>query len=461
MKLLFLSFLLFDFIQTSAQKTDASINLDIVEFINPEKMIEDIRDFASPAFEGREVGTIGNKKATNWISYKFEQIGLYAFPGQSSYEQEFTVHNYITGRNNFISTGDSLLKGKTVSPAIWGRIGKIRGGLVSSLDSSFAGKIVLHKLEAGLNFNAETFNRVYHHSVNLQKLGAIGIIYYWPSDFTDGVNLYRFEEFVEIPLLAQKNIANTAKPFIIENQLPIPIHFTNRSNGEYLNQYVSRTVSLNTDFGVDQEEMVYNEIGYLPGKNERLDRAVVIVADLDQEGSNSVNGTPYLGANNNASGIVSMLEIARVLKSLKKKPDYSIIFIALNGSRRNKSGLLALQRSPILKELKNCSWVEIQSIAYSMNEDDISHARVFVESRNNDFKRLVDLASRRPKIDVSLFSDFVQLDGFYSNYIRITADESPYSNRVVDAQNKLDFVSLYRLTQLSADIIWRIVNDND
>ena len=46
MKLFLLSFLLLDLIQASAQKTDASINLDIVEFVNPEKMIEDIRDFA-------------------------------------------------------------------------------------------------------------------------------------------------------------------------------------------------------------------------------------------------------------------------------------------------------------------------------------------------------------------------------------------------------------------------------
>ena len=30
----------------------------------------------------------------------------------------------------------------------------------------------------------------------------------------------------------------THKPFLIENQLPIPIHFTNRSNGDYLDKYV-------------------------------------------------------------------------------------------------------------------------------------------------------------------------------------------------------------------------------
>lgn len=442
-----------------AQNTDSKINLDIVEFVNPERMINEIRDFASPAFEGREIGTIGNRKATNWISFKFDEIGLNYFPRFSKYEFPFYVYSFDQGKYNSITTIREQFQGRDISPAIWGTNTEVTAEMTSSLDSTFTGKIILHQLESGIEFNPESFDRVFHHSINLQSLGAIGIIYYWPIDFSDGVNLYRFEDFVEIPLLAQKNITNSSKPFIYLRELPIPILFANHSTGEKLAAHIPEPARIKADFSAIKEEEVYNNIAYLPGVNERLDRAVVVVANLDQEGSNSVNGTPYLGANNNASGIISMLEIARAIKALGQKPKYSIIFLALNGSRRNRSGLQAMIDTQELNSLKLCTWLELQSIAYSLTEDEDTHAKVYVESRDLDFKKLVERSSRRPKLDVSLYADFVPLDAFYTNYIKITADESPYTNRVVDAQNKLNFVTMYRVTQLAADIVWRIAND--
>ncbi|MBI9047970.1 MAG: ABC transporter permease subunit [Anaerolineaceae bacterium] len=85
-----------------------------------------------------------------------------------------------------------------------------------------------------------------------------------------------------------------------------------------------------------------NVIGYIPGSGaltgermgEGMDAQVIVVsAYFDGLGNNL--GSPYVaGANDNASGVAAMLEIARVLKEGSIPPYKTIMFVAWSGGER-------------------------------------------------------------------------------------------------------------------------------
>lgn len=446
-----------------AQNTDSKIKIDIVKLINPERMIDNIRDFASPAFEGRELGTLGNIKATDWIKYNFNEIGIKPLPEFPDFEQKFSVKNYALGKSNVVRVGELELTSPDISPAIWGASTSITSELTTSSESVL-GKIALVNIDTSINFNSDAYFTLLAKSKELVSKGAIGIIFYWTTDYNDGVNIYRFDDFVETPLLAEKNIINTSKPYINFEKLAIPILFTNYTYGKQLAQSNGLQIYIQSDFKVEFEREASNIIGYIPGKVKRLDKAIILLAELDQEGSNSVNGTPYLGANSNGSGIVTLLELARAVTAMKTKPTYSIIFVALNGSRRLNSGANSLfSNSDFTSLFKANTWIELHSTAYTFTEEDESHVNISVSSRLHHLRSLPYKITRRPKIeaDIDTSNSNRAKHSFITNHILISADPSPYTNRVVDAQNKMNYVTFYRIAEITSDLVWRLANYNE
>lgn len=102
--------------------------------------------------------------------------------------------------------------------------------------------------------------------------------------------------------------------------------------------------------GSDAEGNVENANGYyvhvigvLPGTGAQTEsnvagvaldkQAIIVAAHLDGVGT-SPDGILYPGANDNASGVATMLELARVLKSGEYPPKRTIIFIAWTGGDR-------------------------------------------------------------------------------------------------------------------------------
>jgi ABC-type dipeptide/oligopeptide/nickel transport system permease component len=86
-------------------------------------------------------------------------------------------------------------------------------------------------------------------------------------------------------------------------------------------------------------ENYYNVIGYLPGTDSAtgLDsHAIIVSAYFDGLGTGP-DGTLYPGANDNASGVAAMLEIARAMKQGPYQPKKTILFVAWSGGERYES----------------------------------------------------------------------------------------------------------------------------
>jgi peptide/nickel transport system permease protein len=70
---------------------------------------------------------------------------------------------------------------------------------------------------------------------------------------------------------------------------------------------------------------------YIPGSDDALDNELVMVlAHYDGQGRD-LDGTLYPGANDNASGVAIMLEVARVLKEADYQPRRTIMYVAWAG----------------------------------------------------------------------------------------------------------------------------------
>ena len=84
-----------------------------------------------------------------------------------------------------------------------------------------------------------------------------------------------------------------------------------------------------------------NVVGLLPGTDPKLkDEYVVMSAHLDHLGTGrAVNGDAiYNGAMDDASGIASVLEIARLMKATGARPKRSIVFLAVTAEEKGELG---------------------------------------------------------------------------------------------------------------------------
>ncbi len=96
---------------------------------------------------------------------------------------------------------------------------------------------------------------------------------------------------------------------------------------------------------VRRESPSYNVVGMLPGSDPKLkDEAIVIGAHYDHlgrggEGSLAPReGEIHHGADDNASGVAGVLELARILSSANPKPRRTIVFIAFSGEEEGLLG---------------------------------------------------------------------------------------------------------------------------
>jgi hypothetical protein len=86
------------------------------------------------------------------------------------------------------------------------------------------------------------------------------------------------------------------------------------------------------------QEFYTHVIGTYPGVGDvaGLDSQVIIVSAYYDGLGVGPDGTVYSGANDNASGVAMMLEVARLLKESVYKPEKTVLFVAWAGGERGE-----------------------------------------------------------------------------------------------------------------------------
>jgi hypothetical protein len=130
-------------------------------------------------------------------------------------------------------------------------------------------------------------------------------------------------------------------------------------------------VTLSVPYEEVHESEALNVIGMLPGTRQDA-RPLIVAAHYDGVGS-LPDGTEYPGANKNASGMATMLEIARIWQTSGYTPERSIYFIAWGAEELNTATSQFYTNHPVFPLDKALGLLELDMLgaarSYYLNFD--------------------------------------------------------------------------------------------
>ena len=299
-----------------------------------QQALKHVEYLASDDLEGRRSGTPGGQKAGDYIAARFAEYGLQPAGSGGTYFQPFTtpyttivespILTVISPSLDVSSSGAltrTYLYHTDYIPRITGYLGsgEATGQVVwlgecnpDDLDANLSNKIIL----CGSS-SMTPYGRLVEQSLRY-KVGGLLLIRedkgpYARPGYGIG-DLTALPAFQITKAIAQDLLAGTQYTFDNLDRLPVPTP-------------LSTTVHMAVSFQ-SREIEARNVLGLLPGTDpQRKDEIVVVGAHYDHVGRDP-DGTIYNGANDNASGVAVMLEIARLWQAQGFRPARSVLFAA-------------------------------------------------------------------------------------------------------------------------------------
>lgn len=323
---------------------------------NSQNVLKDIRALSAMEMQGRESGTPGAQKASEYIAQRMDEVGLIPAGEHGTYFQNLAnprlhlthlptldilnsdgdVESSFHYRKDFaelaipMSYGEG--EGAIMGLAFGQRIGPDTARDPYGMANSDArGRIVIVRgadLEYvnrgavnGILIVAENSFSVHHKDAYPFELGI--------RDSGRGVPI-----MVISPEVADRLLASARSSLVDLDRKAASVAagaFVMTNPGAVLSMTLlpERVEDLTHEFYT-------HVVGVYPGEGavEELDSQVIIVSAYYDGLGVGPDGTVYAGANDNASGVAMMLEIARLLKESLYKPDKTVLFVAWAGGER-------------------------------------------------------------------------------------------------------------------------------
>ena len=246
-------------------------------------------------------------------------------------------------------------------------------------------------------------------------------------------------------------------------------------NNSYLQEFTGRSMYEESRHpgslsGKSPKLNLRNVVGYLEGSDPDLkDEAVVIGAHFDHIGLGEVGGRGdfagqvHNGADDNASGVASLIVLAGAFASLEQKPGRSIIFIAFDGEEKGLLGAGYYVDHPL--------W-PLDKTVYIVNIDTVGRLR---RSKLYVFGAGTSPGSREAleKLNREGFGLNLQFGGLGAagDQMRFYLKKIPYAffhtgphldyHRPTDDADKINFSGMEKLSRFVFKYILRVINDAD
>ncbi len=318
---------------------------------------------ASDELGGRLSASDNDKKSAEYIAKQYELIGLEPAGEDESYFQYMPTPDLRLAKSNTSMVLDEValklfhdfypLSASSNKGAFEGEVVNVNYGIEDAglkhqdyKGKSVSGKVVLIKM--GIPGGVHPHNRyiswsgVEYRAEYAKSRGAKAVIYYSGN-----------EELHPSGELA-KTVDNSG----------IPIFFVKKD----LSALDQTSVQFNLDI-LMITKMAHNVLGFI---DNQADQTIVIGAHHDHLGRGQKGGslaeTPgeiHNGADDNASGVAGLFEIARaILKKPKKYLNNNYLFIAFSGEEQGLVGSKYFVKSRLMRE---------QNVNFMMNMDMIGH----------------------------------------------------------------------------------------
>ncbi|MFZ1331599.1 MAG: M28 family peptidase [Flavobacteriales bacterium] len=323
-------------------------------------MQTDVRFLASDALEGRESGTPGEKLAADHVVEQFKFIGLKPMGDDGTFLQAFTFNGQPElGSANRLNIGRSVLKlneqfyplAFSASAGVRGKVMKVGYGIdAPDLDQNdyanieTQGRIVAINISSPDGIHPHSKYLAYHdlhaRAEKAIEKGAIGVLFY--TDDPD----------VEVPSeeLNAKVTACKVPVVFVKGNLHIDLIVDNNP------------CVINTDIQRPQLT-AYNVVGLLDNGAEHV---AVMGAHFDHlgwgdEGSlHRGEKAIHNGADDNASGVATIIQLARDLTNIENAKANDVLFIAFSGEEKGLFGSNYWTKHPT---------VPIEELNYMINLD--------------------------------------------------------------------------------------------
>ncbi len=292
---------------------------------------EVVKTLASDEFYGRGYVSSGDKIAAEYISTEFDEIGLKCF--KKDYQQKFT-----TSVNTFPATMSLSINGLQLkagadylidagSPGLQGSFTTVTIGADDLLDRP----TLIEKLRSAQDqfIVIPAYDQAdYSKDEQKELTEVINFIKYHPDSPAAGT----------ITLTKDKL---TWGGSTIEYSKPSFTVSTKSISGKVLQ------VSVEVENKFFPKYKTQNVIGYLEGESQ--DSLVVLIAHYDHLGMMGSDAI-FPGANDNASGIALLLNMAKYYKA--NKPKYNTVFIAFGGEELGLLGAQHFVKNPLFELAK-------------------------------------------------------------------------------------------------------------
>jgi hypothetical protein len=423
----------------------AALCLANVASVSPQQYLEHVKHLASPELRGRGTGMPELDKAAEYIAAQFRSFGLRPPDGQD-YRQAFNVTtNARLGRDNRLAYFDNgrrtgLRMREDFIPLNFSARGKIEGQMVFAGYGitapeygydDYAGLDVKDKIVLVLRHEPQEYDeksvfagRIYtEHSQlfskasNAKMRGARGVVL-----VMDRANHRGDEDRLEA-FSGAVGPADAGIPFVQVKAAVAERWFAAAGKKlEELQEQIDKDLkprpfafpaSLRLEGNLDLERAVKrvdNVLGYLPGET---DEYVVLGAHYDHLGlgeqfsmAPSQAGTVHPGADDNASGVAGVIELARWFAS-RPKPKRGILFMAFAAEELGLLGSSHYVKNPALPLDKAVAMLNLDMIGR------IKDGKAFIggSGTGTTLKALLDEVA--PRHDLKI--DYSEVGGYGSS----------------------------------------------
>ncbi len=341
--------------------TSVNAQISYVDSVLSKYLKQHISYLASDRLEGREAGKKGEQLASEYITARFVETGL-SPKGSHGYLQSFPFEagKKMGPKNQFSVNKKNFRPDEDFFPLPYFTSGSVSGEAV----------------RVGYGIIAPALD----HNDYQGRKDLTGKIFILEAATPDGSNPHgKFSDFTDLQTRVDTAVARGASGVIFINsikdvddpardymnkykrQQSIPVIFAKKSVLPVLSQDGPLHVTIEVD--LEKIELTgHNVIGFLDNK---APYTIVIGAHYDHLGMGSegslYRGTPAIhnGADDNASGVAALIELARALKQGKETGN-NYLFIAFSGEEKGLLGSNYFVKNPT---------IELSKINYMMNMD--------------------------------------------------------------------------------------------
>jgi hypothetical protein len=211
-----------------------------------------------------------------------------------------------------------------------------------------------------------------------------------------------------------------------------------------------------------------NVAALLPGSDPKLkDEWVILSAHFDHLGQRGKVLFP--GADDNASGVAMLLEVAKRFALQKQKPRRTVVFVAFDQEETGLQGSTHFATHPPLPLSKLKAFLTADMLGRSMANVMDEYVFVLGSETSPRLRKLLQTVKPGKGLQVGRLgadvigtrSDYGPFRDLEVPFLFFSTGQHPDYHRPTDVPEKVDYVKLRRISLWISDLTWRLADDRE